>query len=119
MAKDSGGGGAFAWTLLGFLAGIAATLGVQTLMGGAAERPPADAAPASGQVHITTAPSSAAPEPVRPEKKRAALADAAPSAAPAVRSAAAVAAPSPEVADDAAAAGMTSRLTPGGDAANN
>lgn len=103
MAKDSGGGaGVLGWTLLGFLAGIAATLGVQILMGGP-ERPAQEATVSSGAVHITPLVSSAPPKPV----KKVALA---PSAAPKAIPAAAQA--DSEVADDAAAAGMTSRITP-------
>jgi len=104
MAKDGGGGaGVLGWTVLGFLAGIAATLGVQILMGGEPERPAPQATATAGSVRITPLASSAPAKPV----KKAALA---PSAAPAVVPAAAQA--DSEVADDAAAAGMTSRITP-------
>lgn len=105
MARESGGGGALGWTLLGFLAGIAATLGVQTLMG-SGERPSQPEEAVSSQVHITkAAPSSAPAKP--PKKKAEALAAA--STAPAPPSAAAQA--DSEVEDDAAAAGMTSRVS--------
>jgi hypothetical protein len=103
MAKNGGGGaGVLGWTLLGFLAGIAATLGAQILMGGPDR--PVEASASTGAVHITT--TAAAALPAKPVKK-AALA---PSAAPALAPPAAP--PSADVADDAAAAGMTSRITP-------
>jgi hypothetical protein len=101
MARDGGGGSVIGWTLLGFLAGIAATLGVQILMGG--ERP-VPTAQSAGAVHITTEAPSA--EPAKPVKKAALV----PSAAPPALAAAAQ--PDAQVADDAAAAGMTSRMTP-------
>jgi hypothetical protein len=106
MAKNSGGGGgvSFGWTLLGFLAGIAATLGVQILMGD--DGSPSRAEASAGAVHITVRSSEPAAKPA----KKAALA-AAPSAAPKPAAAAAVQ-PAAEMADDAAAAGMTSRITP-------
>ncbi|MDR3512815.1 MAG: hypothetical protein P4L73_14360 [Caulobacteraceae bacterium] len=111
MAKDSGGrgGGAFAWTLLGFLAGVAATLGIQTLVGGAAERPSQADEAVSGQVHITTT-AAASSAPRAKLVKKPVLAET--SSAPAAPVAAIE--PNPEVADDAAAAGMTSRIAPGG-----
>lgn len=99
MAKDSGGG-ALGWTVLGFLAGVAATLGVQILTSGdQGERPSPAVAAASGSLHIT---GSASAQTVKP-KKAALLA---PSASPPD------AQPAAEVADDAAAAGMTSRVAP-------
>jgi hypothetical protein len=101
MAKDNGGGAALGWTLLGLLAGIAATLGVQTLIGGGEDRP-ARAASSAGALRIT---STAAP-PAKPARKAVVAASAAPTAV------AAAAQPDAEVADDAAAAGMTSRITP-------
>src|ERR1700760_3599397 len=61
MAKDGGGGGsALGWTLLGFLAGIAATLGVQILLG-PKSAPEREVAPAPAAVHVVV--SSAAPAP--------------------------------------------------------
>lgn len=106
MARESGGGGALGWTLLGFLAGIAATLGVQTLMGENERASASDEASVSSQMHINkTAPPVA---PVKPVKKKA-EALAAASAAPAHSSAAAQA--DSDVEDDAAAAGMTSRVS--------
>jgi hypothetical protein len=88
MARESGGGAAFAWTLLGFLAGVAATLGLQLLVSGPTRgerggEVAASSAPAPKKVVV----SSAAPTPTRAQ-------------------------PEAEVADDAAAAGMTSRTTP-------
>jgi hypothetical protein len=97
MAKDNGGGGAFGWTVLGFVAGVAATLGLQVLLGG--DRP-SRAETRAGQIHITAARGD---QPAKPAKKTAA--PAASGAAPTVQSAA-------EVADDAAATGMTSRVAP-------
>jgi hypothetical protein len=102
MARENGGG-ALGWTLLGFLAGIAATLGVQMLIPGG-ERPEHAASSAT----VVVAPPSA-PPPVAPTKKKAAVA----SAAPAHLSVADQ--PDGQVADDAAAAGMTSRTTVTGD----
>jgi hypothetical protein len=103
MARESGGGGALGWTLLGFLAGIAATLGVQTLMSGSDRSSAAEEA-VSSQVHITkAAPPSAPVKPVKKKIETLAATSSAPSA-PTVQ-------PSPEVEDDAAAAGMTSRVS--------
>lgn len=106
MARESGGGGALGWTLLGFLAGIAATLGVQTLMAGG-DRSSADEASVSSQMHINKTAPPSAPVAKPPKKKAEALAAA--SAAPAHSSAAAQA--DSQVEDDAAAAGMTSRVS--------
>jgi cytoskeletal protein RodZ len=104
MAKDNSGG-ALGWTVLGFLAGVAATLGVQILTNsGQDERPSPAVAASSGSIHIT---GSASAQTVKP-KKAALLAPSAastPDAQPAVQ-------PAAEVADDAAAAGMTSRVAP-------
>jgi hypothetical protein len=104
MARESGGGGgAFAWTLLGFLAGVAATLGVQMLMSSREAAPTQVAtAPAPAHIVVQTSPPPAAPAPA---KKPASVASAASAAPPAVRQAA------EEVADDAAATGMTSRIS--------
>jgi hypothetical protein len=96
MARESGGGGAFAWTLLGFLAGVAATLGIQLLMNGPA-RTSHEEATSSAAPHVAVAVSSA------PEVKKPVAAVT--SAAPTTKRAQ----PDAEVADDAAAAGMTSR----------
>ena len=100
MARENGGGAAFAWTLLGFLAGVAATLGLQLLMSG----------PTHGERGGEAVVSSAAPVAVvastAPAPKKAAVSSAAPTPTPTR------AQPEAEVADDAAAAGMTSRTTP-------
>jgi hypothetical protein len=101
MARDSSGGGALGWTLLGFLAGVAATLGLQILMSG--QRPTHEEATSSAPPAAVAVVSSERPKPV----KKAALAVS--SAAPVAPLAAQ---PTDEVADDAAAAGMTSRITP-------
>lgn len=98
MARESGGGGAFAWTLLGFLAGVAATLGIQLLLNGPARTSHEEAAPSAAPP--VAAAVSSAPE----VKKPAAVVSAAPAAPTTKRSQ-----PDAEVADDAAAAGMTSR----------
>ncbi len=103
MAREEGrGGGAFGWTLLGILVGVAGTLAVETLLSNEQAR----------QVHDEQAASSAnlvvaaAPEPA-PRK--------AIMKTPAVVARKSEAAPPPQddVEDDAAAAGMTSRSHPG------
>jgi len=102
MAERSGAGGAFGWVLLGFLGGIAVTLGVETLMYGHHHHNAADdaavAAPARMSVPL--------PAPITPVKT---THDAKPPADPASQ----YQAPQPEgqVEDDAAAAGMTTRST--------
>jgi hypothetical protein len=101
MAGQSGG--ALGWTLLGFLAGVAATLGLQILMGGA-ERTSLPHAAAKAQVVILP---PAAPQP-KPVKKPVKLASSGASAA----AVPAAVEPADQVADDAAAAGMTSRVSP-------
>ena len=95
MARENGGGGAFGWTLLGFLAGVAATLGIQLLMNGPTRSSHDEPAP-SAAPHVAVVVSSA------PEVKKPVVVS---SAAPTTKRAQ----PSAEVADDAAAAGMTSR----------
>jgi hypothetical protein len=102
-SKDGGGSGALGWTLLGFLAGIAATLAAETLLGGSGHQ----ARPEAPVTPITTidAEPAAPPPAVRPA---AAPASSRPAAAPA-------AAANDETADDAAAAGMTSRVQPSTD----
>src|ERR1700749_5022789 len=74
MAKEGGGGGAFGWTLLGFLAGVAATLGLQVLIGGDHHQSAPTVAQAPAPVQVVAA--SSAPV-VKPAKK-AAVASAAP-----------------------------------------
>ncbi len=98
MARDGGGGAALGWTLLGFLVGIAATLGLQTLMG--AEQP-GHAAASSSAIHLTP---SNPTETAKPARKTAPTASGAPALVAAQSEA--------DVADDAAAAGMTSRVAP-------
>ena len=103
MAKEGGGGGGFGWALLGFLAGVAATLGLQLLLStsGRVSRPETAEAPPAVHVEVV----SSAPV-VKPAKKsEVAVAVPAKPAPPA----------DSEVADDAAAAGMTSRITPADD----
>ena len=64
MAKEGGGGGAFGWTLLGFLAGVAATLGLQVLISGDHHPTAPTMAEAPAPVHVVVA--SSAPV-VKPE----------------------------------------------------
>ena len=103
MAERSGAGGALGWVLLGFLGGVAVTLGVETMMWGHGHRSTVSDDPATA-----TTPRMAVqlPPPVTPIKP--------PSAAKAaVDPSRAYQAPQPEgqVEDDAAAAGMTTRST--------
>jgi hypothetical protein len=100
MAKEGGGGGGFGWALLGFLAGVAATLGIQVLMGGGGRttQPPVAEAPAPAPVAVA----ASAPV-VKPVKKPVVVAETPVKPAPPADA---------QVADDAAAAGMTSRITP-------
>jgi hypothetical protein len=104
MARDGAGGGmALGWLLLGFLAGVAVTLGALIWRSEHQLAKPAVAA-------VTAPPRAlvAAPPPIKPAAKKTVVASAAPpSAAPARHQAAA-----DEVADDAAAAGLTTRITP-------
>jgi hypothetical protein len=107
MARHDGGGSAFGWILFGFLAGVAATLGAQILAEDA--RPSRHETVAStGAIHIV--PQPAPPAPKHTKKHASAAPDA--SAAPAVAAAAISTPQDAQVADDAAAAGMTSRLPP-------
>ena len=99
MARENGGGGAIGWTLLGFLAGVAATLGVQLLMNGPVRQNEEPSSASSGPVAVVV---SSAPQ----AKKTVVASSAAP--APTTKRAQ----PEAEVADDAAAAGMTSRTAP-------
>ena|SRR5579862_9757353 len=99
MAREGGGGGgAFGWTILGVIIGVAGTLAVQTLMSarhaGEAEQPPTSAAVAVVTQPVPPPPPAPTVQPV--------------SSTPAVNTEAS--SPSHEdVEDDAAAAGMTSR----------
>jgi hypothetical protein len=99
MAERSGAGGAFGWVLLGFLGGIAVTLGVETLMVGHSHHAAADDA----AVATTPRMSVPLPAPITPVKTH----DVKPAADPSRE----YQAPQPEgqVEDDAAAAGMTTR----------
>jgi hypothetical protein len=103
MAREGGGGGgAFGWTLLGILVGVAGTLAVETLVSHQQTRQVEQQPVASSASPVVAA---AAPVAPRPAEKPVL------SAAPAQKSA--TAQPSQEdVEDDAAAAGMTSRSHP-------
>jgi hypothetical protein len=103
MARDSGGGGggAFGWTLLGILVGVAATLAVQTLVNSRRASPVVAEAPVSS----ARLPIQVAPPVVKPVVKAPASAVVAPKAPAAMQS-------QEDVEDDAAAAGMTSRTRP-------
>ncbi len=97
MANGSGGSNALGWAVLGFLAGVAATLAVLVLMGpGHGRRPPAPteaaAPPPTPKIAALTAPKPAALKP-----------------APVSSARAAVTTTDQQVQEDAAAAGMTSR----------
>ena len=101
MAREGGGGGgAFGWTLLGILVGVAGTLAVETLLSNQQARQ-ANEEPAGGaRVVIAAAPAAPKAAIIKPTV----------SAAPAQS-----VKPTPvqeDVEDDAAAAGMTSRSRP-------
>lgn len=98
MAREGGGGGgAFGWTILGVIIGVAGTLAVQTFMGthraSEAEQPPTSAA-----VAVVTSPSPPPPPPVHAASSASSTMAADPNASG-----------HEDVEDDAAAAGMTSR----------
>jgi hypothetical protein len=103
--KQSGGVSPFGWTLLGFLAGVAATLAIQLILvgRGRGENPeePAHAAPV-----VAVTPQLPAP------RHKAKLAETAESATAAAPPAKAVVTPDQQVAEDAAATGMTTRAAP-------
>jgi len=105
MAREGGGGGgAFLWTILGMVVGVAGTLAVETLM--SHHETAAEPAPTSAAVAVVTPPAPAPrvdPAPVAPP----------PSAAPAVASTDTSQLSHEDVQDDAAAAGMTSRSRTG------
>ena len=107
MAERSGAGGAFGWLLLGFLGGVAVTLGVETLMYGHGHRAVAEDPAATAPPRMSVA----LPAPVTPAKAPHET-KVAPDTARAYQ------APQPEgqVEDDAAAAGMTTRSTHSQDA---
>jgi len=100
MAERSGAGGAFGWVLLGFLGGVAVTLGVETLMYGQGHRTVSEDTPVSAAPRMAVQ----LPPPVTPMKAPQAV-------KPAPDASRAYQAPQPEgqVEDDAAAAGMTTR----------
>jgi hypothetical protein len=93
MAKSSGGGHAFSWALIGFLAGVAATLAVLIFIGGRPSRRDEAEAPRPVPAAMT-----------RPAHRNELKPRAAEEAAPATPQAV-----DEQVAEDAAAAGMTSR----------
>ncbi len=105
MAREGGGGGgAFLWTILGMVVGVAGTLAVETLM--SHHETATEPAPTSAAVAVVTPPAPAPrvdPAPVAPP----------PSAAPAVASTDTSQLSHEDVQDDAAAAGMTSRSRTG------
>jgi hypothetical protein len=102
MAREGGGGGgAFGWTLLGILVGVAGTLAVETLLSHQQARQVEEQTHASS-ANVVVAPAPVAPKPVEKPVL---------SAAPPQKSQAA-AASQEDVEDDAAAAGMTSRSHP-------
>jgi hypothetical protein len=103
MAREGGGGGgAFLWTILGVIVGVAGTLAVETLMSHRAAE--SEQTPTSAAIAVVTPP---APPPV--------VAAPAPpvSSTPATVSTDASTPSHEDVQDDAAAAGMTSRTHTG------
>ena len=96
MANGAGGSNALGWTVLGFLAGVAATLAVLTFLS------PGHARRHEQPVEATVAPPEAKSEPAVVPKP-------APLKPPPVSTTAAVSATDQQVQEDAAAAGMTSR----------
>jgi hypothetical protein len=104
MAERSGAGGAIGWLLLGLLGGIAATLGVETLMfnGHGHREVRDDSATAPPRMSVPLAPITAPMTPPHAVKTASDTPAATHYSAPQ---------PEGEVADDAAAAGMTTRRT--------
>ncbi len=100
-ARQGGGVGPFGWTLLGFLAGVAATLAIQLLMTGRVRTDePEEATRAAPVVAVT--PKLAAPKAkVKPVQSAAAPAPAKSEPTDAQ-----------QIAEDAAATGMTTRAQP-------
>jgi hypothetical protein len=99
MAREGGGGGgAFGWTILGVIVGVAGTLAVETLMSRHATE--TEQTPTSAAVAVVTppAPPPSVQTPVQPV-----------SSTPAALSTDASTPSHEDVEDDAAAAGMTSR----------
>ncbi len=103
MAREGGGGGgAFGWTLLGILVGVAGTLAVETLLSHQHARAVEEQRPASSATPVVAAAAPVAPKRVEKPVMSAAPAQKSMPAAPA----------QDDVEDDAAAAGMTSRSHP-------
>jgi hypothetical protein len=102
MANGSSGSNAVGWVVLGFLAGVAATLGVMVFLQSGHARH-TDAESAAAPVAASEAPAMATQTAPTPKP--------APSAKPAAPAAAVAAAndADQQVQEDAAAAGMTSR----------
>ena len=133
MASRQGGGvGAFSWTLLGFLAGVAATLAVQMLLLGGDHGDDSDddtphssspvivapklPAPTTTHHHLHSA-AATSPDTVASAEIDQAIKQADSGAAPA-KSKPKAQTPDNQVYDDAAAAGMTSRAAPSPDTQN-
>ena len=114
--KQGGGVGAFSWTLLGFLAGVAATLAVQMLLiGSDRSGGESDNETPQSSTTVVVTPKLSAPKRAHKLAEAASSDAAATTATPAPPSAPAKAKaenPDAQVADDAAAAGMTSRTQP-------
>ena len=102
MARESGGGGAFGWTVLGILVGVAGTLAVETLLNThqAREVNEEQAASSAGASLVV----AAVPAPPKPAVK--------PLSAAVAQKTDATTLSQDDVEDDAAAAGMTSRSRP-------
>ena len=101
MAREGGGGGgAFGWTILGVIVGVAGTLAVETLMSRHATTE-TEQTPTSAAVAVVTPPAPP-PAPVQAPVQPV-------SSTPAALSTDAGAPSHEDVQDDAAAAGMTSR----------
>ena len=109
-ARQSNGVGAFGWTLLGFLAGVAATLAVQVILVGRDKDDDQDEAPHSAPV-VAVTPHLPAPKRKLKPVEAPASATQPVVALPATPHAKADA-EAQQMADDAAAAGMTSRAPP-------
>jgi len=102
-ARQSGGVGAFGWTLLGFLAGVAATLAIQLILVGRDRDDDQDESAHAAPVVAVTPQLPAPKRKAKPVVAESAAAPAAPKAATGE---------SQQMAEDAAAAGMTSRAAP-------
>jgi hypothetical protein len=102
MAREGGGGGgAFGWTLLGILVGVAGTLAVETLLSNHQAREASEEQPASSAAVVAVA----APVAAKPVIK-------APAVAVSSQKSVTATPAQEDVEDDAAAAGMTSRSRP-------